>query len=130
MNGHVAKPVRRNELLAAIARWVPVTTEPVPQAAVDTSSAAVLDEETFAEVTGLLGREKVDGLLARLRAQLQGQFPVDPEMPEVLGRAWLEEAHKLIATAGMLGLLVPLRQLRKARGRRARRSSRRGGASR
>jgi PAS domain S-box-containing protein len=104
MNGHVAKPVRRNELLAAIERWIPVTAEPEPRAGADTSNA-VLDEETFAEVTALLGREKVDGLLARLGAQLEAQFPIDPETAEewvVLAR----EAHKLISTAGMFGFLA------------------------
>jgi signal transduction histidine kinase/DNA-binding response OmpR family regulator len=103
MNGHVGKPLRRDDLLAVIERFAARTAPSAPATeATANISPAVLDAETFAEVVGHLGHEKANDLLGKLGARLKSQFPVNPESAaerEELAR----EAHKLISTAGMFG---------------------------
>jgi HPt (histidine-containing phosphotransfer) domain-containing protein len=106
MNGHVGKPLKRNDLLAAIERSVsqPATLSLAPPA-IPNNSDLVLDAETFAAVSDLLGRQKVNALLGKLAAQLRSQLCGNPDNTE--DRAEIaREAHKLISTAGMLGFSV------------------------
>ncbi|MGF6310915.1 PAS domain S-box-containing protein [Bradyrhizobium sp. i1.8.4] len=103
MNGHVGKPLRRDELLAAVDRAVSQRMSPALAAQPDPGhSAVVLDAEAFAAVSDLLGNQKVNELLGKLRTRLANQFPDNPETDE----QWAEvarEAHKLTSSAGMLG---------------------------
>jgi PAS domain S-box-containing protein len=106
MNGHVGKPLKRNDLLAAIERSVsqPATLSLAPPA-IPNNSDVVLDAETFAAVFDLLGRQKVNALLGKLGAQLRSQLSGNPDNTEERAEI-AREAHKLISTAGMLGFSV------------------------
>ncbi|MCC8967293.1 PAS domain S-box protein [Bradyrhizobium sp. Pear76] len=103
MNGHVGKPLRRDELLAAIDRAASQEMSPALLAQPNPdNSAAVLNVETFAAVSDLLGPKKVNELLGKLGTRLANQFVEKPESDA----QWAEiaqEAHKLTSSAGMLG---------------------------
>jgi PAS domain S-box-containing protein len=128
MNDHVGKPFKREDLFAAIKRCLaaPAPDELSPRVAPKNTVAAVeprlstekvaslpadpdrqtavCNAETFESMTALLGREKVDRLLAQLETQLKGSFANKPgSVEERLPLA--REAHKLISSAGMLGFL-------------------------
>ncbi len=130
MNDHVGKPFKREDLFAAIKRCVTTETpagqlsQPASQttgvagepdsapAVVDASSPPaepdshfpVCDAETFDAMMALLGREKIDRLLAQLETLLQGRFTRKPESAEER-HPLAREAHKLVSSAGMLGFL-------------------------
>jgi HPt (histidine-containing phosphotransfer) domain-containing protein len=104
MNDHVGKPFRRIDLLTAIARataTAPVMRQMPPTAK---QAAPVLDPEVFAGVTGLLGRDKLNDMLARLGARLKNPFPVNPESATQWATV-VKEAHNLVSTAGLLGFV-------------------------
>jgi CheY-like chemotaxis protein/HPt (histidine-containing phosphotransfer) domain-containing protein len=106
MNGHVGKPLKRSDLLAAIERAVsqPAALSPAPPA-IPNHSDVVLNDEIFATVSELLGRQKVNALLGKLGAQLRSQLSGNPDHAEERAEI-AREAHKLISTAGMLGFTV------------------------
>jgi CheY-like chemotaxis protein len=105
MDGHVAKPLRRDALFATIERCIAEASG----ATVDASpadarpSCSVVDEEVFSEAISVLGNTKGYELLGRLGTELKDRFPRNPdsiEEHEQLAR----DAHKLISTAGLFGL--------------------------
>jgi CheY-like chemotaxis protein/HPt (histidine-containing phosphotransfer) domain-containing protein len=102
MNGHVGKPIRREDLLKAVARFAPPASLAQVAPVRNSDSDAVLDADTFAEVTELLGHGKTNELLGRLRVQLTDQFPARAETTEELAKL-AQEAHKFVSTAGMFG---------------------------
>ena len=103
MNGHIGKPLSREELLSAVARAVSQLVPPgLVASAAHSSTGVVLNAETFGAISDLLGRQKVNELLGKFAVQLESQFSASPESEE----AWTEverEAHKLTSTAGMFG---------------------------
>src|SRR6185503_11018205 len=106
MNGHLAKPLRRADLLAAVER---LSAEAAPAALgaplVEATSTGVLDAETFAQVIDDIGEEKIRMFLSKLEVQLKTQLSADPGNDD--GRTRLAaEAHKLVSAAGMLGFLA------------------------
>jgi CheY-like chemotaxis protein/HPt (histidine-containing phosphotransfer) domain-containing protein len=100
MNGHVGKPLRRNDLLAAIDRCV---SGAASATIVAPSSPLVIDEEILAETVEVFGRDRANELLGRLAAQLARQFAHTPTNAEEWAQL-ASEAHKLISTSGLFGL--------------------------
>jgi CheY-like chemotaxis protein len=103
MNGHVAKPLRRDDLLAKVAQC----RQPAgaADAAVEVAAGAlpVLDHATFDEIFALLGHAKAALMLGKLRDQLGVSFARDANAkPDAVAR----EAHKLISMAGTFGFLA------------------------
>ncbi len=94
MNGHVGKPFKRDELVAAVVRWSRrLAAEPPAQ--------AILDRPTYEGVVAMLGAEKSHVLLDALANQL-AQLPTDIARP--LERQRLaREAHSIVSSAGLLG---------------------------
>jgi HPt (histidine-containing phosphotransfer) domain-containing protein len=107
MNDHAGKPLKSEELHAAIARWAPASTQILPVAPVPEprpADLAPLDRETYGKLVTLIGREKVLKLLDNLGAQLTRTLEgpcLDPSDRERLGR----EAHAMVSMAGMLGFI-------------------------
>jgi PAS domain S-box-containing protein len=105
MDDHVGKPFKREELLSAIARRLPVVgTSIALSVGDDKPSIPAVHEETLEGLATLLGSAKVNGLLRKLGAQLDGRFANDPatfEERAILAR----EAHKLVSSSGMLGFV-------------------------
>jgi CheY-like chemotaxis protein/HPt (histidine-containing phosphotransfer) domain-containing protein len=108
MNDHAGKPLKSEELHAAIARWAPASAQTLPAAAPVPESkpadAVPLDRETYGNLVTLMGREKVLKLLDNLGAQLTRTLEgpcLDVSDRERLGR----EAHAMVSMAGMLGFV-------------------------
>jgi len=99
MNGHVAKPFKREELNSAIARWAAqAAPEEVPAAP---APEPTLDRATFDSILSLLGAEKTDLLLDRLAQQLR-RFRT--AVTDAGSRdAIVQDAHSMISAAGLLG---------------------------
>jgi PAS domain S-box-containing protein len=128
MNDHLGKPFKREELFAAIERclaadfqsllpsaaaeedgrspleryFVEASADPSPTIA-DRAPAA-FHRDTYEAIANLLGREKIDRLLGQLAGQLKDRFAVRPESAQDRS-ALAKEAHKLVSSAGMLGLV-------------------------
>jgi PAS domain S-box-containing protein len=110
MNGHVGKPFKREELLAAVDQVLAaaepgaatcLTDRSAATDAVRVASEPVLDRETLAELTEMLSPSTVHSLLLRLAEQIEGGALIGPGPwePNVLKR----EAHALVSSAGLLG---------------------------
>jgi CheY-like chemotaxis protein/HPt (histidine-containing phosphotransfer) domain-containing protein len=98
MNGHVAKPFKREELNSAIARWA---AQGAPEAKTAPSPEPTLDRSTFESILSLLGPEKTDLLLDRLAQQLR-RFETSAR--DAGSRdAIVQDAHSMISAAGLLG---------------------------
>jgi PAS domain S-box-containing protein len=106
MNGHLAKPLRRDDLLAAVGRLSAKAPPAAPGGPlVEIAAPGTLDTETFAQVVTDLGEEKTRMFLSRLEVQLRTQLSADPASYD--GRARLAaEAHKLTSAAGMFGFMA------------------------
>jgi HPt (histidine-containing phosphotransfer) domain-containing protein len=102
MNGHVGKPFRREDLLAAVARHVRQAVDPKPASETITPAPAVLDADVFAGAVALLGDDKMNSFLGKLKARLQGRFATEPENSEERKRL-ASEAHALVSSTGILG---------------------------
>jgi signal transduction histidine kinase/CheY-like chemotaxis protein/HPt (histidine-containing phosphotransfer) domain-containing protein len=101
MNGHVGKPFKRDELLAAIDPWTssPAAKEPEPREA---ASDTILDATVYGELHALIGSERMIAMLRKLREKLDRLSTLDPDRErEHLAQA----AHSMISTAGMLGFM-------------------------
>jgi DNA-binding NarL/FixJ family response regulator len=114
MNGHVAKPVRQADLLAAITSALaaqpasrrglgaPAEAPEGPPAEVHEGPPA-FDPTTFAEVREMLPPERLAAHLERLAGEVE-QVAVGPgadgAVEELAG-----SAHKIVSQAGMLGLM-------------------------
>ncbi|MGF3025852.1 ATP-binding protein [Methylobacterium aquaticum] len=92
MDGHVGKPFKRAELAAAIARH---RADGGASVAVPT----LVDVDAFAEARTLMGRERIDGLLGMLAAELEQRFRA--RSGDRAGLA--HDAHAMISAAGLLG---------------------------
>ena len=106
MNGHLAKPLRRADLIAAVERLSAKAAPAAPGAPlVESTSPGTLDTEIYAQVMDDLGEEKTRMFLSKLEVQLRTQLSADPGSDD--GRARLAaEAHKLTSAAGMFGFLA------------------------
>jgi HPt (histidine-containing phosphotransfer) domain-containing protein len=102
MNDHVGKPFRREDLLAAVDHYSLRAIDSKPAAAAVAPAPAVLDAEIFAGATKLLGEEKMNSFLGKLKARLQGRFATEPGNSEERKRL-ASEAHALVSSTGILG---------------------------
>ncbi|AWN44052.1 hybrid sensor histidine kinase/response regulator [Methylobacterium durans] len=109
MNGHIGKPFKRDELLAAVQRWakkplVERTLDPVEPQSEDEHSEASFDPAVFSEVFDLLGPDQAGQLLRRFGQELEARVGLD-----VHGRGRDEigrDAHALASQAGFLGFVA------------------------
>ena len=104
MDGHVGKPFRRDELLTAVANWLPRADENRQPDRDPTEGEVVqcLDEVILSDISELLGREKTRALLVQLGAQVSERF--GPSLRARIERSDLAaEAHAMVSAAGLLG---------------------------
>jgi CheY-like chemotaxis protein/HPt (histidine-containing phosphotransfer) domain-containing protein len=105
MDGHVGKPFRRDDLLAAIDRHAAQGAELQPPATDQVASApAVLDAEVFAETVALLGDDKMNSFLGVLRTRLQRRLAKVGDIEE--RRRVATESHTLVSSAAILGFMT------------------------
>ncbi|WP_414472852.1 ATP-binding protein [Microvirga sp. M2] len=107
MDDHIGKPMKREDLLRTLAKWLParevpgaVRDEPLPapQAA---ATKPDFDRESFLEFRTMMGAERVAGWLDRFEEQLQILHPNEAAFPERHRLA--KHAHALISQAALLG---------------------------
>jgi PAS domain S-box-containing protein len=104
MDGHVGKPFRRDELLAAVDRHASPAADPQPANNEVTTAPQVLDAESFAETVALLGQDKMNNFLGVLRTRLQGRLT---EVGDIEARRRVAaESHALVSSAGILGFVT------------------------
>jgi signal transduction histidine kinase/ActR/RegA family two-component response regulator/HPt (histidine-containing phosphotransfer) domain-containing protein len=100
MNGHIAKPVRRNDLKRALGEWLNAPSQPEISGGQELQSLA-FDEAAFADFRNMMGGDRVASYLGKLLAQLETDFagPHDAPDPTLLGRS----AHAVVSQAALLG---------------------------
>src|SRR5262249_53122134 len=107
MNDHLAKPIDRAELLAAIRKWSGDAMVPVAR---KTAEAPVVSEAVLDELEAILGRAKLIELTGDLRCRLDA---VAELLATKVDRERLAlEAHALISAAGNLGCMELARNCR------------------
>jgi HPt (histidine-containing phosphotransfer) domain-containing protein len=102
MNDHVAKPIQRESLLDAVETWM--SEPPLTTARADVGenlAFMTLDKQVYSDISTLMGDQGTDRLLSRLEEQLQG-LSTETESDRFKIAA---HAHKLVASAGMLGFM-------------------------
>ncbi len=98
MDDHVGKPFRREDLHAAVARWMRTESQEEATAIPSVSTEPVLDLAMYEEMLEVTGHEMMLGLLMRLAADLRSRFG------EAVGRKRLAaDAHAMVSGAGLLG---------------------------
>jgi CheY-like chemotaxis protein/HPt (histidine-containing phosphotransfer) domain-containing protein len=109
MNDHIAKPFRRDELLAKVERWLGASDDlpgaegdggPAP-ASVPEPEPDPIDDDAFREIEETFGPALTTRLLGRL-ADLLAAFPAELEAPEDRQRI-ARAAHSVVSAAGQLG---------------------------
>jgi CheY-like chemotaxis protein len=99
MNDHLAKPIDREILLAAVARWSGQAA--IALSARRTPDEPVLNEAILGELEKELGRPKLLVVTALFREQLGKALDVIAATSD--RRLLASEAHNLVALAGNLG---------------------------
>ncbi|CAO4157207.1 hybrid sensor histidine kinase/response regulator [Methylorubrum extorquens] len=111
MNGHVGKPFKRDELLAAVERWAkkPLTGQASDGAGLELEHDRApeetgFDPAVFGEVLDMLGPAKTGDLLQRFGQELEARLGNDVQgrSPDELCR----DAHALASQAGFLGFVA------------------------
>lgn len=94
MVGHVGKPFEQSELFAAVERWIGRDDGPG-------TSRAILDRAAFDAMAELVGRDRMDELLAKLAEELAHWLATSASVGarDELAR----QAHQLVSSAGVLG---------------------------
>ena len=102
MNDHVGKPFDRGKLYARIERLLPdiVIVDRTVREVSDLRSRAVFDHQAHADLSRLIGAEKIGRLLDKLETIL-----VRLEWTETDLARLAHEAHGLVSQAGMLGFI-------------------------
>jgi signal transduction histidine kinase/DNA-binding response OmpR family regulator len=103
MNDRIGKPFSREELLSRVDVWL--TPDEAPKAderAAPSHENGAFDRKTFDDLVGLMGRERAQAWLTRIREQIEASFlgcaERTPDKAQ-LGHV----AHSLVSQAGMLG---------------------------
>ena len=101
MNGHIGKPFKRSELVAAIDRCVQVHNDNDPASIDQTVTSSSVNFDAIEVLTDLIGATKIDELCGKLGQQLQAfvEGLTRPGDASDIGR----QAHNLVSSAGMLG---------------------------
>jgi PAS domain S-box-containing protein len=104
MDGHVGKPFRREDLLAAVDRLALPAADPQPASNGVATAPPVLDAEIVADTVALLGNDKMNHFLGMLRTRLEGRLAKvgNSEERERVAR----ESHALVSAAGVLGFVT------------------------
>jgi signal transduction histidine kinase/CheY-like chemotaxis protein/HPt (histidine-containing phosphotransfer) domain-containing protein len=102
MDGHLAKPFTRNQLIDKVNQFL----SPVRAAAGDAtrppaSRAAAFDQAALAEMKLLIGEQRTAAWIGTLRSQLESIVSTDA--PAVSPPKLAETAHSLVSQAGSLG---------------------------
>ncbi|ODA68249.1 Sensory/regulatory protein RpfC [Methyloligella halotolerans] len=103
MDDHVAKPFAKQDLLRTIEKWSPKRPQRKEKKAMETTDSnepTQFDEQTFAELSALLGKDRVEKHVSTFEAMLADLY-VNGEDHDALAKA----AHKLKSVAGMLGFM-------------------------
>jgi CheY-like chemotaxis protein len=101
MNDHLGKPFKRDEVYAAVERWMGEPTMSMA-AAPSVPAGFILDRQIYEETLDLIGDEKMLRLVGDFAVQLAERFDhacLRSQDPHRLA----SEAHKVISTAGFLG---------------------------
>jgi len=115
MNDHIAKPFRMPQLAVTVDRWMPAKSKQTftssqaacgsaPQLAdvAQDEPIALPETETIDQLERLLGPDRLKEILAEFQKDLSGRFKGPPVTPDTL-KILRQEAHSMIAQAGMLG---------------------------
>ncbi|MCJ2135506.1 PAS domain S-box protein [Methylobacterium sp. J-026] len=91
---HVGKPFRAQTLLAAIDRWTDRPAEPP-------SPGGTIDRAVLDEMTQMIGRARMNDLLAMLAKELSQRFGT--AAPETSRDRLMLDAHAMVSAASMVG---------------------------
>jgi HPt (histidine-containing phosphotransfer) domain-containing protein len=114
MNGFVAKPVRKVELVAALLRVLsgpsaaghPTTEVPQQQGATDDASLDIFNRETYDKLAGEIGEDGAREMLELFVAETDRRIALLRRLSCELDRpAIVREAHALKGDAGAFGLV-------------------------
>ena len=114
MNGFVAKPVRKAELVAALARALagrpaaggPTTEVPQSQGGTDDASLDIFNRETYDKLVGEIGEDGAREMLELFLAETDRRIALLRRLSCELDRsAIVREAHALKGDAGAFGLV-------------------------
>ena len=102
-NDHIGKPMRRNDLISKINKWLPkcgaveeISKVPTP------ISHLIFDQQAFDELQNMMGRDRVTMWLKQLKEQLNSTFP-DDESGAVDRERLAGSAHAIVSQAALLG---------------------------
>ncbi|MFE1601105.1 PAS domain-containing hybrid sensor histidine kinase/response regulator [Methylobacterium sp. ID0610] len=99
MNDHLSKPFRRDELQAAIDRWIGAPAEPPRHAA---EAALPVDRRIYDDVVGLLGPDRLTYFLDELAREIRDRLS-DSRLSADDPQRLAQDAHSLVASTGTLG---------------------------
>ena len=103
MSDRIGKPFSREELLSRVDEWLtPEDAHKADERTAPLHDAQGFDRKTFDDLVSLMGQERAQAWLTRIREQLAASFlDHDTGTPD---RASLQQAaHALVSQAGMLG---------------------------
>ncbi|MCB5174069.1 hybrid sensor histidine kinase/response regulator [Microvirga lenta] len=100
MNGHVGKPVRRDDLLRKLAEWLPAGDETAGSPDTTAQEPESFNEKDFRDFVDMMGADRVNQWLARFDEQLETTFASAHQYePHELA----QRAHALVSQAALLG---------------------------
>lgn len=97
INGSLAKPFSARDLLVLVRRWIAHAA-----IAASTTKVEAWDRETYRELTGGIGAERMSDLLLMFEQQLTRALLVPAIAPRDREHL-VREAHNLVSCAGMIG---------------------------
>ncbi|MEE1656955.1 ATP-binding protein [Microvirga sp. CF3062] len=101
---HIGKPIRRRDLIAKLAEWLPRQDSRAFQKEEDSGASASFSETDFESFRRTMGSERVALWLDRLQGQLESAF-LTKDAAHLDHRQIAKEAHAIIAQAALLGFL-------------------------
>ena len=102
-NDHIGKPMRRNDLISKINKWLPRSGAVEETSKVATpASRPIFDQQAFDEFQNMMGRDQVAVWLTQLKEQLDSTFP-DDKSGAVDREQLAGSAHAIVSQAALLG---------------------------
>jgi HPt (histidine-containing phosphotransfer) domain-containing protein len=110
MNGHLGKPFKRTELLAAVERWGAAQAGPLDHGTpgenavedVTTSLTSAFDRGVFDDLVETVGADQARLWLERLRDEVITRF-LNGDPASLPDSDFARAAHGIVSQAGMLG---------------------------